>query len=180
MPGDRTSIPPDPKTMAYLLSEFRKDQKATGQTLQKMSGTLESINTEITNIKEANAKQDERMSKIEDRQNRLIEEPPIRSLNARVKQLEKNDRQDLKDRADASGAMDMTNERDRDRAEAMAAEARQNASTDSWKVLLTPKVLLTILLVAVVCIALGAVVIAKAFGYVDVPTPPAVEAVIEE
>lgn len=173
MSDERLSIPPDPKTLAYLLSEFRREQKATGEHLGNISTALGSIQTEIGHIKEAHRELGARVDTVEAEQAKCNVGIQIRGLNARVKNLEYHDRNDLKERLeDATGSIDL--QKQRAEAEAMAAAAMASTppkrqSPGAWAVFLTPKVLLTLVLAVIIGIALGAVVIAKALGYVSVP-----------
>lgn len=165
----RTSIPPDPKAMAYLLREFRNDQKAVAASLSNISGSLRSINTEISNIKDYNKIQDERIQRVEDKHNGCTAARDVEGLNARVKRLEKYDRDGLKDRADASSAMDLTLERERARAEALANYREEKKDKNPWKNFLSPQIIIALVLAILLGSSLGGFLLAKAYGAIDEP-----------
>lgn len=80
--GDMNSIPPDPRTMAYLLSKFEREQSRVADTVGNIGKSIGSIETTLI------------------------------GLNSRVKNLEKHDRDGLiREIDDATGAIDTNAQR---------------------------------------------------------------------
>lgn len=103
----KSSIPPNPETLLYLVGEFKKDQKEVRTTLSTMNMNLASMATNMNNIKEENTAQNDRILELEKAHLTCEAKQAVKGLNARVKRLEVNDREDLKDRADATGSIDL-------------------------------------------------------------------------
>ena len=159
----KTSIPPDPRMMAYLLGEFKKEQRATGESLRSISGSLSSIDTEIGHIKEANKTQDARISKLEEKHHNCTAATDIKGLNARVKNLEQHEREDLKERADQSGYINVEKQRAVVRYEAQNTPELKKPWWASW---ITPQMIVSAILFLLLGSAVGGFVLAKAMGYV--------------
>ncbi len=107
----------------YIVKGIKHDQLEVNATLRTMSANLGGINSTLQSMASENIVQNKRIYELEKAHNSCEARLSVRSLHKRVSDIESDYKTDLKERADASGRIDVAAQR----AEALAMAPKSSS-----------------------------------------------------